>query len=189
MKNFLFVPVTFALVASLVLWTNNFTDKANAQGTATTSETLSPFANLTKNWYRYTAKDGSYSALFPSQPEETIESDHNQVAYYDSVNDRSYMIVFLKFPNRNEAENFVEEDVVPLNEGDVIVTDRKKISLNGLSGREITFQTKDDWVWKMQVAVDSKLPSIYMAIVVAKKGNKDFPEAQAFLDSMSIKQR
>lgn len=59
MKKLLFVPLTFALVVPLAICATHLTDRANAQGTATTSETLSPVAVLTRDWYRYLVEPNS----------------------------------------------------------------------------------------------------------------------------------
>jgi hypothetical protein len=190
MKKLLFVPLTLALVAPLALCATNLTDTANAQGTATTSETLSPVPVLTKDWYRYTAKDGSYSALFPGQPEETVESDFVQVGYFDRANNRAYMTFKFKLranSNQNESEKVIDEGIASITQNGATVTDQKKISLNGMSGREITVRCKDGLVIKMRALIDPKESLMYMAGVGHENGDLDFPEAQAFLDSMSIK--
>jgi hypothetical protein len=191
MKKLLFFPIALALVAPLALGATNLTDRANAQAPATTSETASPVSGLTKDWYRYTAKDGSYSALFPGQPEETVESDSSvQVTYEDRANNRAYLTQFGKLnanPNQNEIEDAFDAAVASVTEDDSTVLEQQKISRQGVPGREVIVRSKDGMVMKMQMFIDTKVPAMYMVAVAAEKGNLDFPEAQAFLDSVSLK--
>lgn len=42
---------------------------------------------------------------------------------------------------------------------------------------------------KMRTFINPKVPALYIAIVAVEDGNLDFPEAQAFLDSVSIAQK
>lgn len=42
---------------------------------------------------------------------------------------------------------------------------------------------------KMRAFLDPKVLALYMAIASAENSNLDFPEAQAFLDSVSIPQK
>jgi hypothetical protein len=192
MKKLLFVPVALALVAPLSLYTNNLTSRANAQVPATTSSTLSPVAVLTKDWHHYTAKDGSYSALFPGKPEESVESGYEQVGYYDRALQRGYMMQFQKLPtnpNPNEVEKGFDAAAASLSQNGATIIDQKKISFKALPGREITMKSKEGLLMKMRALVDSKVPAMYIAIVAAENGNLDFPEAQAFFDSISVAQK
>lgn len=192
MKKLLFVPVALALVAPLSLYTNNLTDTANAQVPTMVSSTSEPVALLTKDWYRYTASDGSYSALFPGQPEESVESGYEQAGYYDRALHRGYMMLFQKLPtnpNPNEVEKGFDAAVASLSQDGTTIIDQKKISFKALPGREITIKSKEGLLMKMRMLVDSKVPVMYVAIVAAANGNLDFPEAQAFFDSISVGQK
>jgi hypothetical protein len=198
MKKLLFVPVALALVAPLSLYTNNLTSRANAQAPTTTSSTLSPVALLTKDWYHYTAKDGSYSALFPGKPEESVRSDSSvQVMYEDRANNRGYGTYNFKFPT-NLNPIVVEENIEKVFDAfvaemldDYSVIDQKKINRQGLPGREITMRVlkgnKKGLVMKAQIFIDLKGSSMYLVMVGGE--NVDFPEAQAFLDSVSVAQK
>ncbi len=192
MKKLLFVPVALALVAPLSLCATNLTFRANAQVPATTSSTLSPVAVLTKDWYHYKASDGSYSALFPGQPEKSVKSRYEQVEYYDSALQRGYMLQFQKLPtnpNQNEVEKVFDAAVASLSQNGATIIDQKKISFKAVPGREITMKSKEGLLVKMRVLVDSKVPVMYVAMVAAVNGNLDFPEAQAFFDSISVAQK
>jgi hypothetical protein len=50
-------------------------------------------------------------------------------------------------------------------------------------------QDKEGVVMKMRAFVNPKAPALYLAIVSTDNGDKDFPEAQAFLNSLSIPQK
>lgn len=193
MKKLLFVPVALALVAPLSLYTNNLTSRANAQVPTTTSSTLSPVALLTKDWYHYTAKDNSYSALFPGKPEESVKSGYVQVVYGDSANNRAYLTQIFKPDtkiNTDEVDKFLDAIVAKALDGNTLI-DQKKINRQGLPGREITVRgLKGDikgLVVKFQMIINPKESSVYIAMVGGE--NVDFPEAQAFLDSISITQK
>ncbi len=77
----------------------------------------------------------------------------------------------------------------PLSEDGAKVTNKTKIRLNGLPGREFIVQDKEGVVMKMRAFVNPKVPALYLAIVSTENGDKDFPEAQAFLNSVSIPQK
>ncbi len=146
MKKLLFIPVAFALVAPLTTCINNLSATASPLVPTTSSlaapttntSTQATFAALTSDWYHYRATDGSYSAFFPGQPSESIESNSNvQVTYEDRANNRVYMTQSLKLsPNPFQFEVEVEEVEKVLDElvasqsqnGDVSVF--QKISLN-----------------------------------------------------------
>ena len=189
MKKLLFVSITLALVAPLAICATNLTDRVKAQVPTTTSETRSPEAGVTKDWYRYTATDGSYTALFPGQPKEIVDTDSSlKVRYFDRKNNRAYMLYTFKIDansNQSEGEKVIDEGMALIIQHGATVTDQKKISLNGMSGREIVVRDKDGFVIKMRALVDLKESIMYMTAVAAE--TVDFPEAQAFLDSVSIK--
>lgn len=193
MKKLLFVPLALALIAPLSVCATNLTDRAAAQTPTTSSDTLPAFTDLTKDWYRYKAKDGSYTALFPGQPKETVQSDSSvEVVYVDRANNRTYLIRNGKFGgqfNQNKIEEAFEAAVASLSEDGRIVNDQKRINRQGLPEREVTVQgTKGDLqgvVMKVRMFIDSQESAMYMTAVAAE--NVDFPEAQAFLDSVSIK--
>jgi hypothetical protein len=193
MKKLLFVPVALALVAPLSLCATNLTSRANAQAPTMVSSTSEPIALLTKDWYHYTALDGSYSALFPGQPVESVQSSLVQVVYGDRANNRAYLTQIFKPDtkiNTDEVDKFLDAIVAKALDGNTLI-DQKKINRQGLPGREITMRgLKGDLkglVVKLQVFINPKESSVYLAMVGGQ--NIDFPEAQAFLDSISVAQK
>lgn len=193
MKKLLFIPVALAILAPLATCTNNLTARASAVVGTTSSSSQTTFAALTSGWYRYTATDGSYSALFPGQPEDFVEPDSSvQVMYEDQANNRAYLTQnsFLSVnPSQLDVEEVLDAVIASVSSDGATVTNLKKISLNGLPGREVTVQNKEGVVMKMRAFVNPKVPALYLAIVSAENGDKDFPEAQAFLNSLSIPQK
>lgn len=193
MKKLLFIPVALAILAPLATCTNNLTARASTLVPTTSSPYKTTFAALTSDWYRYTATDGSYSALFPGQPKDSVELDSSvQIMYEDRANNRAYMTQKTKLsinPSQLNVEEVLDAGVAALSEDGDTVTGQKKISMFGLPGREITVQSSNGTVMKMRAFVSPKVPAMYIAVVGAEKGNLDFPEAQAFLDSVSISQK
>jgi hypothetical protein len=208
MKKLLFIPVAFALVASVATCTHNLSatastvvPKSSSSPTPTTqSLAQATFAALTSDWYQYKATDGSYSASFPGQPTESVESDSSvQVIYEDRVNNRVYMTQSTPLspkPSQLDAQTekalvqgALDAGVASLTEDGSTITDLQHISFNGLSGREVTVRSKQGMVMKMRMFIDPKVPAMYMAAVGAENGSLDFPETQAFLDSVSIPQK
>ncbi len=206
MKKLLFIPVAFALFAPLATCTNNLSATASSL-VPTTSSSPAPtkkstsqttFAALTSDWYQYRATDGSYSAFFPGQPSSSVEPDESvQVTYEDRANNRVYLTQSVKLspkPSQVDDEKVLVEKVLDagvasLSQDGSTVTKLQKISLNGLEGREIIVQSSNGTVMKMRMFIDPKVPTLYMAAVGTENDNLDFPEAQAFLDSVSIPQK
>lgn len=201
MKKLLFIPVAFALFAPLATCTNQLTATASSLVPATSSSPASTplsiykttFVALTSNWYQYRATDGSYSAKFPGQPSESVLSDSDvQVIYEDQANNRTYLTRNSKLsvnPSQVDVVEVLDAIIASLPQRGATVTDIKKISIFGLHGREITVQLHNGTVMKMRAFLDPKVPALYTAIVSAENGNLDFPETQAFLDSVSIPQK
>ncbi|MGC1393227.1 MAG: hypothetical protein WA828_03015, partial [Coleofasciculaceae cyanobacterium] len=69
--------------------------------------------------------------------------------------------------------------------GDTIISE-KKITLNGFPGRELTIQTKKNMVVKTRMFINPNDPTLFMALVLAGNGNINFPEADAFLNSLAF---
>jgi hypothetical protein len=112
--------------------------------------------------------------------------------YEDRANNRAYLTQNTKLsvnPNQLDVEEVLDAVIASVSEDGATVTNQKKISLNGLPGREVTVQNKEGVVIKMRAFVNPKVPALYVAIVSTENSNKDFPEAQAFLDSLSIPQK
>jgi hypothetical protein len=155
-------------------------------------------ASVTKDWYNYTAKDGSYTAIFPSQPQEENQSINSQVgeikyllvSYTDDTNNRFYFTLSTKYPV-NPSEYNVEKGLDGARDGqaksaNMTVTSEKKISFNGIPVREITLQGSKGEAVLSRIFIDPEGPTLYQAAVVAGDGNLVFPEAEAFLYSLAI---
>jgi hypothetical protein len=80
-------------------------------------------ASVTKDWYKYAAKDGSYTTMFPSQPLEengsfTLHLGENKIAakfvvvgYFDNTNNRAYATAITKFavnPNKFNVKKLLD---------------------------------------------------------------------------------
>jgi hypothetical protein len=112
--------------------------------------------------------------------------------YEDRANNRAYLTQksFLSVnPNQLDVEEVLDAVIASLSEDGAKVTKPTKIRLNGLPGREVTVQNKEGVVMKMRAFVNPKVPALYLAIVSTENGDKDFPESQAFLNSVSIPQK
>jgi hypothetical protein len=112
--------------------------------------------------------------------------------YEDRANNRAYLTQNTKLsvnPNQLDVEEVLDTVIASVSEDGANVTNPKKIRLNGLPGREFIVQDKEGVVMKMRAFVNPKVPALYLAIVSTENGDKDFPEAQAFLNSLSIPQK
>lgn len=203
MKKLLFIPVTLALLAPLAACTsNNPTASASIQA-PTTQSSPSPettVVSLTRGWHDYTAKDGSYSAKFPGKPKEQEQSANSpvgqlkmlQIVYEDRAKDRAYMTQTFKIPvhpSQFDVEKGLDGGVASQAKDGKTLIDQKKIVLHGLPGREVTLRDREG-VWiKMRSFIDPKGLTMYTALVAAGNEPVDFPEVQAFLDSVSILQK
>ncbi|HEY9632224.1 MAG TPA: hypothetical protein V6D14_02390 [Coleofasciculaceae cyanobacterium] len=198
----LFISVAFALVIPLAACTSKNQVASTGGQSSPSSETTQ--VSATKNWYTYTAKDSSYKAKFPGQPQEDEKSILNknlgqfkywQVMYEDKANNRAYMTASIKYPGKSSQYNLgqenIEKELDVIRDGQVqggksSVASEKKISFNGFPGREITFKGKQGEVIKSRSLLNPKNVTLYQMVVVAGNGNLAFPEAQAFLDSLAV---
>jgi hypothetical protein len=190
-----------ALVVPIAACTDNKSVSSSNVQSPTTQSAPSPetaSASATKNWYKYTAKDGSYTALFPSQPQEKNQSVKTQagelkfllVSYGDNTNKRAYALTSAKYPGKRSQYD-VEKGLDGARDGQAkntnsTVAEEKKISLNGFSGREVTLKGTTGGAMKSRIFIDPKGPTLYQALVVAEDGNLAFPEADTFLGSLNI---
>ena len=205
----LFISAALALVIPVAACSGNNPVASNSVQSPTTqssasSETKSD--SVTKDWYTYKAKDNSYTIQFPSKPQEEDKMVANpnvgklkymQVLYEDKANNRAYLTSNIIYPGKLSQYNFekdsIEKELDGIRDGQAqgsnsTVTSEKTITFNGLTGREITFKGKSQRGEAMmsRIMIDPKKPALYQLIVVASDGNLAFPEAQAFLDSLTI---
>ena len=206
MKSYI-ISVALALVVPLAACSrsnpvaSNTTESPTTQSSPTSDTTQT---SVTKDWYTYTAQDNSYTVKFPKKPQEDNRAVSNQnlgklnylqVLYEDKVNQRAFLTANIKYPGNSSQYNFAEDrikkELDAIRDGQAqgsnsTITSEKEITYEGLTGREITFKGKKGEAMKSRVLIDSKQPALYQMIVVAGNGNTDFPEAQAFLDSLTI---
>ncbi len=155
---------------------------------------------LANNWYKYTAKDSSYTVYFPGQPKEENLSVNTSLGILNALfvfyrypeKQRFFSVSSMKYPVDPSQYN-VEKGLDGARDGAAInsnsnIINEKKISYKGFPGREIILQSKDqpDFKLLLRIYIDPSGPKLYSLQVIAEDGNLDFPEAKAFLDSFSI---
>jgi hypothetical protein len=112
------------------------------------------------------------------------------VFYNDTPNRRVYLTGNVKYPVDPSQYN-VEKGLDGARDGAAqntssTILDEKKISLNGYPGREIIMKNPQGIVQRIRFYIDPKGPTLYQAIVGSEDGNIDFPEADAFLNSLTF---
>jgi hypothetical protein len=205
----LFISATLAFVIPIAACSsNNPLASTEVQSLKTQSSPSSEIKSdsVTKDWYTYKAKDNSYTIQFPSKPQEEEKTVANpnvgklkymQVLYEDKANNRAYLTANIIYPGKLTQYNFekdrIEKELDGIRDGQAqgsnsTVTSEKTITFNGLTGREITFKGKSQRGEAMmsRIMIDPKKPALYQLIVVSGNGNLAFPEAQAFLDSLTF---
>lgn len=196
----LFFSVTLALVAPLAACTSNtpvasnITQSPIIQATSVSKITK---VSLTQDWYNYTAKDGTYTAKFPGKPIENNNSRKTemgeikflQVMYQDKDKNLVYMTQSNNYPvppDQYNAEQGLDGARDSQVKGGKTLLSEKKITLNGLPGRELMIKDQKGITMKTRLFIDPKGPTMYLAIVGSENGKVDFPEATAFLDSLAV---
>jgi hypothetical protein len=155
--------------------------------------------SITSNWYKYTPADGSYTALFPGQPQETSKPESTApgeittfMAFYGDSN-TAYLTTSYKLSIKipyNLAKIVLdsgEENL--LTSLNATLINKKNITLNGYPGRELTASlNKDkDVLIKVRFFVNTETSTLHQILVMARDGNIYSPKATAFLDSLTIK--
>jgi hypothetical protein len=205
----LFISATLAFVIPVAACSSNkpvaSTEAQSPKTQSSPSSETNP-ESLIKDWYTYKAKDNSYTIQFPSKPQEEDKTVANpnvgklkymQVLYEDKANNRAYLTANIIYPGKSTQYNFgkdrIEKELDGIRDGQAqgsnsTVTSEKTITFNGLTGREITFKGKSQRGEAMmsRIMIDPKKPALYQLIVVSGNGNLAFPEAQAFLDSLTF---
>lgn len=201
------ISLALALVVPVAACSGNNSIASNTADSPTTqssptSETSK--ISVTQNWYTYTAQDSSYTVKFPQKPLEDNKTVANknlgklnylQVLYEDRAKQRAFLTANIKYPGKSSQYNFAKDRIQK--ELDAIrdaqaqgsnstISSEKEITYKGLTGREITFKGKKGEAMKSRILIDSKQPALYQMLVISGNGKIDFPEAQAFLDSLTI---
>lgn len=186
----LFFSLTLALVAPLAACTSNNSVASNTLQSPMTQSSPAPKVtpvSLTNNWYKYTDNDSKYTAMFPGQPKETDQS--KIVKYHDKAKNRVYLTSSSKIPvapNQYNAEKGLDAARDNLVEVGNTITSENKITLNGFPGRELIMQNKLDMAIKVRIFIDPNSPTSFIALVLAGNGNLNFPEAEVFLNSLTV---
>jgi hypothetical protein len=192
-----FFLMVFALVTPLAACNSNNSVASNTtQSPKTQSSPIIP-VSIPQAWYDYTAKDGTYTAKFPRQPKEKNNSDKStmgelksvQVMYEDKAKNRVYLTQSNKYPvdpSQYNAEKGLDGARDAQTKNGRTIESEKKITLNGLPGRELIIKNKDHVQMKARVFIDPNGPTMIMALVGAGNGNVNFPEAETFLDSLTV---
>ena len=195
------------VLASIILLSGCGSKSPTASNTSTNSPVSSTSnvgqtpASVTSNWYTYTSKDGSYTVLFPNQPKETKELQKTAVGNLNlllaSYTDKQQNIDYLANETKLGAEapkSSVSRILDGLRNGAVkgsnsILINEKNITLNGYSGREITYRSSNgDLYFRARIFVDTKNSILYgLRVAVNKEADLNSQEATAFLDSLTIK--
>lgn len=201
------ISVALALVVPLAACSRNSPVASNTTESPTAQSSPSSEAtqtSVTKDWYTYTAQDSSYTVKFPKKPLEDNRTVANQnlgklnylqVLYEDKANQRAFLTANIKYPGKSSQYNFAKDriktELDAIRDGQAqgsnsTISSEKEITYEGLTGREITFKGKKGETMRSRILIDAKQPALYQMLVVAANGNIDFPEAQAFLDSLAI---
>ncbi|MGD2183991.1 hypothetical protein [Lusitaniella coriacea] len=183
-------------------------DRASTE-TPTTDTSASPIAespvtepSLTDDWQAYTEKNGRYQIKFPEKPIENNQQQQTPqgqtveittAIYEDEPNKRVYVSSVNEMPLPEGATFDVEKGLDGGRDGatrstNSTVVSEEKIDYDGLPGRSIVMSTPEGAKIKMNMLINAKEEKalFYQVWVAAQDGNIDFPEAQAFLDSLEI---
>lgn len=203
-KRLLPLLATSLIVPTLLTACGGTKETANPSTSPTTeanANVSSADNSLTKDWKDYSAQDGTYTIKFPVAPKEEPQStdsalgklDYVLVMSEDSKNGRAYLSSSIKY-NLKEGQTYDVDKGLEgakngaLNNTKSTLISEKEINKGDVKGKEIVFQNPQGLVGKAHIYIDikdKKTPTLYQALVIAEK-NVDFPEADAFLDSLTI---
>ena len=154
----------------------------------------------TNNWYEYTAQDGSYRIKFPGKPEEQnlqIPNPLGQLTsvvpmYQDMQGQRIFICMNITAPV-DPALYEVEKGLNSARDGaarmsNSTIISEEKITLQGMSGREIILESPEGVKTLMRVFINEKQQtvSLYQILVSGTNETFDTPETRAFLDSFTV---
>ncbi len=171
---------------------------ATSTGSASTSEQTP--ASVTSNWYTYTSPNGSYTALFPAKPQETVRSRNTKVGninlklvtYENRQKNIAYLTSDIKYgkeiPAGKAYKMLDDAKNGALKSGNKTLINEKKITLNGYSGIEFTTHSKKENIYnRIKIFFDPKNSTLYQVWVGGQEADINSQEATAFLDSLTIK--
>ncbi|MBW4619178.1 MAG: protein kinase [Cyanosarcina radialis HA8281-LM2] len=173
-------------------------EPSNSPVTSSSPDTTEPVNNSnsdTTNWYAYSSQSGNYNARFPAQPTEQKQNADSAefilVGYSDNTNKRFYGTAESEVTLPSGATFDVQKGLDGARDSaakstNATVISEQQITQNGYPGREVTMRGQNNLGIIQRMIVDPDGPTLYQAIVVAEDGNLTFPEARAFLDSLTI---
>ena len=166
-----------------------------------TSETSSN-SEISKNWYSYSSSKGNYTAKFPEKPNEQERSNKSQqgsvsgveVRYVDNANQRLYLTGHVDLPiaPKTKLNDANLEKILDGFQNAMVKTvgatgkNPTKITQSGFPAREFLLTLPGGEAAKARIIINPNNLKAYQAVVVAKDGKPESPEAQAFLDSLKI---
>lgn len=153
--------------------------------------------SIDSDWYKYTAKDNSYTVFFPQSPEEQTTNIMGVnaifVGYNDSTKGRYYMSNGTKLPMQIDT-NYIDTDLLfnftldnLAKKTDFIVTYQNNITYAGFPGREAIIVSKNGNMFaKVRYVLDTKTSTLYQVMVMSQDKDLSFPEISAFFNSLTI---
>ncbi|HEY9875817.1 MAG TPA: hypothetical protein V6D12_20465 [Candidatus Obscuribacterales bacterium] len=177
---------------------------APSPATASPNPASSPStaATVPGNWYSYSSSEGNYTAKFPAKPNEQKRAANSQqgqisgaeVRYVDNAKQRLYLTGHVNIPvpqgasksslNVDKALDGGRDSMA--NTVGAKIKSETKISQNGYPGREFIMILPNNMAAKARIFINPEKLKAYQAIIAAKDGKVDFPEANGFLDSLKI---
>ncbi len=199
--------LVFALVMPLAACGDSTPPKSSPSTKSTPTESpSSPKSSAnspTGSGYTYNSKDGNYTVVFPAKPSEQNQTANSAkgpipfvlAIYTDDSKQRAFLTSSSNLPlpeGKKPSDYNPEKGLDGARDGasksaKATIVKETKITQNGYPGREITMKGGKNTAILQRIFIDPKGPTLYQAVVVAADGNLEFPEAKAFIDSLSIK--
>jgi hypothetical protein len=188
---------------TLNLITSNPTSNSPGKTTLAIENQLQP---STANWFLYTSKDGSYTALFPGEPQENHLHDSvdisefsttTRIDYSDPEAGYYYNIVTTKYSKKLSKKEINElmKSMIQPNEHDVDgFKYKRKFTFNGYTTHEYFVYGDNRWGEASQYRTffDARKSTLYsISVSTGGEGNLsedlDTPLIKLFLDSLKLK--
>ena len=155
-------------------------------------------SKATSNWYKYTAKDGSYTILHPQAPQEEATDVMGIKAVFvvsEDAKGRGYMSNSTKLPLTNIDTSLFDTELLYnytldnlTKKSNAVIVSQQNITFNGFPGKEAIIHFKNDkYFAKVRFFLNPKNAMMYQVMIASADNNFNFPEATAFIDSLTIK--
>ncbi|NES70363.1 MAG: hypothetical protein F6K24_36705 [Okeania sp. SIO2D1] len=216
MKKLLSLLIIASLTPAVLIGCGSSEETASTTQTEEAAETSTEKAasekddKLTKDWFLFTAEDGTYSVKFPGEPkvqehstqvkvgeldEDVTDINLKMVVYEGSASKQAYLTTHAKYPvdpsqyNAEEGLNAARNGVE--NNANVTITSEEKIDYEGLPGRELVTtipsqEGEGELTQRIRMFIDPEGPTLYQAVVITDEGDVNSPEADAFFNSWEI---